>query len=196
MLKLTIRHGADEMDFVNAQLKSKLLTYPGGRFSPRSESEGPLVAHFALLPRVAEAAPVRELENTSQCCSIRAVTSSYWETSTTVRKQQRRRFHVAAPAARARGPDGVTNRNSGFKKPDAGDAQRLCKLALVLEEEPRWARRYAGQNELIDHILASTSSMHATPAAPCACSPAPGPGRSVRRPIVTYRTRHEAKLRS
>ncbi|MFD2395663.1 hypothetical protein ACFSVJ_00200 [Prauserella oleivorans] len=48
-----------EVTLVSCHLKSKLLTYPGGRFSPRDEHERARYAVYALGRRAAEAATVR-----------------------------------------------------------------------------------------------------------------------------------------
>ena len=47
------------MDLITAHLKSKLLTFPGGRFTPRNEEERAQVAGIALMRRMAEAVTLR-----------------------------------------------------------------------------------------------------------------------------------------
>jgi hypothetical protein len=62
-LKATIEYGGKRVTFLNAHLKSKLLSYPSGgqpRFVPRSEAERANVAYFALHRRSAEARTLRE----------------------------------------------------------------------------------------------------------------------------------------
>jgi endonuclease/exonuclease/phosphatase family metal-dependent hydrolase len=62
-LQATIEHGGKRVTFLNAHLKSKLLTYPSSgqpRFVPRSEAERANVAYFALRRRSAEARTLRE----------------------------------------------------------------------------------------------------------------------------------------
>ena len=54
---LRVRTGG--LDLVICHLKSKLLTFPGGRFSPRDEGERARYAAYALQRRGAEAATVR-----------------------------------------------------------------------------------------------------------------------------------------
>lgn len=48
---------------VTCHLKSKLLTYPGGRFSPRDEGERARCGAYALYRRAAEAATIRDMAN-------------------------------------------------------------------------------------------------------------------------------------
>ena len=55
---LRVRDAA-ALDLVICHLKSKLLTFPGGRFSPRDEGERARYAAYALQRRGAEAATVR-----------------------------------------------------------------------------------------------------------------------------------------
>jgi hypothetical protein len=66
---------------------------------------------------------------------------------------------MARPVAKAKGAVDAANKSSGFNRKDTAEPQRLFNLALTIDEEQRWSRRYAGQNELIDHILASASLM-------------------------------------
>jgi len=55
--------GAERVRFIVTHLKSKLLTYPGGRFQPRDEDERARAGGFALLRRAAEAVAVRVWAN-------------------------------------------------------------------------------------------------------------------------------------
>lgn len=55
-LRARIRRSGRSIDLVSAHLKSKLLTSPGGRFSPRDEGERARAAVYALNRRAAEAA--------------------------------------------------------------------------------------------------------------------------------------------
>lgn len=51
--------GGTTLDVISCHLKSKLLTFPGGRFSPRDEGERARFAVYALNRRTAEAAAIR-----------------------------------------------------------------------------------------------------------------------------------------
>jgi hypothetical protein len=52
-------HGEVAVDVISVHLKSKLLTFPGGRFNPRDEDERARYAVYALHRRAAEAAGIR-----------------------------------------------------------------------------------------------------------------------------------------
>jgi hypothetical protein len=56
-----LRVSVDEVDWdlVTVHLKSKLLTYPGGRFAPDNEDQRARFGAYALFRRAAEAATVR-----------------------------------------------------------------------------------------------------------------------------------------
>jgi hypothetical protein len=56
-----LRVSVDEVDWdlVTVHLKSKLLTYPGGRFAPDNEDQRARFGAYALYRRAAEAATVR-----------------------------------------------------------------------------------------------------------------------------------------
>ena len=57
---LRVRVGGEvDVDVISVHLKSKLLTFPGGRFNPRDEDERARYAVYALHRRAAEAAGVR-----------------------------------------------------------------------------------------------------------------------------------------
>jgi hypothetical protein len=58
-LEVTIRAGGRDVTIVNCHLKSKLLSYPDGRFSPRDENERARFAAYALFRRTSEAATLR-----------------------------------------------------------------------------------------------------------------------------------------
>jgi hypothetical protein len=58
-LRVGVRVGGRSVDLLTCHLKSKLLTFPGGRFAPRDEGERARVGVYALYRRTAEAATVR-----------------------------------------------------------------------------------------------------------------------------------------
>ncbi|MEV1021596.1 endonuclease/exonuclease/phosphatase family protein [Streptomyces sp. NPDC050264] len=126
-------------------LKSKLLSYPGGRFVPRDEGERARCATYALQRRAAEAATVRALADTL-----------------IGEDGRRRRVAVlgdfndepgAATTQITQGPPGSEIGTPGFGHPDRGDAKRLWNVAPLIPEEQRFSRVYAGRRELIDHVF-------------------------------------------
>jgi hypothetical protein len=62
-LKVRVRMDSRTVDLVTCHLKSKLLTYPGGRFQPRDEDERARFGGYALYRRAAEAVTLRIYAN-------------------------------------------------------------------------------------------------------------------------------------
>ena len=58
-LRVQVSLDAVSVDVVSVHLKSKLLSFPGGRFAPRDEDERARYAVYGLQRRAAEAAGVR-----------------------------------------------------------------------------------------------------------------------------------------
>lgn len=135
-----------EVDLVSAHLKSKLLTFPGGRFSPRDEDERARYGVYALHRRAAEAAGVRA-----------AVTALLGEADAVpvVVGGDLNDVPEAATTQILLGPPGSEIGTGGFDQPDQGDPQRLWNLAPLIPEEERYSRVYRGRRELIDHLLVS-----------------------------------------
>jgi len=132
---------------ITCHVKSKLLTYPDGRFSPRDEGERARYAVFALNRRAAEAATVREaatglLDGQGQQRAVIVLGDLNDEAA-------------AATTQILYGPPGSEIGTGGFDPPDQGDGQRLWNLAPLIPEEQRFTRIYRGQRQLIDHILVS-----------------------------------------
>lgn len=132
---------------LTCHLKSKLLTFPGGRFSPRDEGERARFAVFALNRRAAEAATVREratqlLDGQGQQRAVVVLGDLNDEAA-------------AATTQILLGPPGSEIGTGGFNRPDRGDGQRLWNLAALIPEEQRYTRVYRGRRQLIDHILVS-----------------------------------------
>ena len=146
-LQITIRANNRMVRIVNCHLKSKLLSYPDGRFFPRDEDERARFGAYALFRRAAEATTVRS-----------------WVTD-----QLDRRGEVdpmllvgdmndvveAATTQILNGPTGSEIGTRGFDSPDRGDAERMWNLAPLLPPDQRLSRIHRGQGELIDHIFAS-----------------------------------------
>ena len=137
------------LDVVSVHLKSKLLSFPGGRFHPRGEDERARYAVYALHRRAAEAAAVRT-----------------YLTRVLDDEGQRRRVVLAGdlndePTAATTqillGPPGSEIGTPGFGRADAGDAQRLWNLESLIPAADRFSRVYRGRGELIDHLLLSHS---------------------------------------
>lgn len=160
-LHVRVGEGAEALDLISTHLKSKLLTFPGGRFGPRDEGERARYAVYALHRRAAEAAAVRD-----------AVTHLLADTDDADDADDAgdagdgpgRRLVVAGdlndePEAATTqillGPGGSEIGTTGFDRPDRGDAARLWNLAPLIPEDQRFSRVYRGRRELIDHLLVS-----------------------------------------
>lgn len=135
------------IDLVSCHLKSKLLTFPGGRFNPEDEDERARFAVYALHRRAAEAAAVRA-----------------YATALLAGQGQQRALIVAgdlndepqaATTQLLHGPPGSEIGTPGFAQPDKGDGARLWNLAPLIPETERFSRVYKGRRELIDHLLVS-----------------------------------------
>jgi endonuclease/exonuclease/phosphatase family metal-dependent hydrolase len=137
-LGIEVRKGAERIRLVTAHLKSKLVTYPGGRFAPLDEYERARGTALALLRRAAEAAALRAwtvpmLEGSDRRLVLlgdmndepRAVTTEL----------------LAGPSDRS------------ISHPDKLDDVRLYNLADEIPEGRRYSRIHDKRPELIDHIL-------------------------------------------
>jgi predicted extracellular nuclease len=63
------------------------------------------------------------------------------------------------PGSQPRGPEDATLASGAFQRADAPDPRRLFNVTKLVPEHLRWSRRHNGQNELLDHILASQGLM-------------------------------------
>lgn len=122
------------VDLLTCHLKSKLLTFPGGRFSPRDEGERTRFGVFALNRRAAEAATVREratqlLDGQGQQRPVVVLGDLNDEPA-------------AATTQILLGPPGSEIGTGGFDQPDQGDEQRLWNLAPRIPADQRFTRVY------------------------------------------------------
>ncbi|MEU6915638.1 endonuclease/exonuclease/phosphatase family protein [Streptomyces olindensis] len=128
-------------------LKSKLLSYPDGRFQPRDEGERARYGAYALYRRAAEATALRALaddllEGDGRARDVAVLGDLNDETQ-------------AATTQILLGPPGSEIGTPGYDRPDRGDAARLWDVAPLIPAGQRWSRVNSGRRELIDHILLS-----------------------------------------
>jgi predicted extracellular nuclease len=137
---------------LTAHLKSKLLTFPDGRFDTRDEDERARYGFYALTRRAAEAAALRA-----------------WATAALAREWAGRPVVVcgdlndtldAATTQLLLGPPGSQYGTGGYDRPDRGDAQRLWATGYAMSPPENWSRINQGRAELIDHILVSHALSH------------------------------------
>jgi endonuclease/exonuclease/phosphatase family metal-dependent hydrolase len=143
----------DPLRLVTTHLKSKLLTFPGGRFQPHDEDERARFAAYALYRRAAEATTLRVWATAGVGDNPRLILTG--DLNDTVQ---------AATTQLLLGPPGSELGTPGFDRPDKGDQQRLWNLAPLMPEGKNYSRVYQGRQELIDHILVSAALVKPTDA--------------------------------
>ncbi|WTC58724.1 endonuclease/exonuclease/phosphatase family protein [Streptomyces cellulosae] len=128
-------------------LKSKLLSYPDGRFQPRDEGERARYGAYALYRRAAEAAALRALAD-------RLLEGDGRERDVAVLGDLNDEVQ-AATTQMLLGPPGSEIGTPGYDRPDRGDAVRLWDVAPLISASERYSRVNSGRRELIDHVLLS-----------------------------------------
>lgn len=139
---------------LTCHLKSKLLSYPGGRFFPHDEDERARYGAYALYRRTAEATAVRELA------------TGYLEAGDDERVVVLGDLNDEAAAATTQilaGPPGSAIGTGGFGRADTGDRRRLWNLAPLIPADQRYSRVNHGTRELIDHIFAGHALLDPLP---------------------------------
>ncbi len=153
---------------VTCHLKSKLLTFPGQRFSPRDEDERARYAVYALNRRAAEAGTVRVHAN--------EVLDGQGRERALLVVGDLNDTPEAATTSLLLGPGGSEIGTAGALRPDAGDGARLWNLAPLIPEAERFSRVYRGRGELIDHVLVSRALLERVVDVRTTVPPPPAPG--------------------
>jgi endonuclease/exonuclease/phosphatase family metal-dependent hydrolase len=144
VLRVRVTSDGRPVDLVTCHLKSKLLTFPGERFTPRDEGERARFGAYALYQRAAEAATVRSVADRLLGGERAVVVLGD--------------LNDEPPAGTTQillGPPGSEIGTEGFDRPDRGDPRRLWNLAPLIPEERRFTRVFRGRPELVDHVLVS-----------------------------------------
>ncbi len=152
VLRVRVSAAGREVDLVTCHLKSKLLTFPGGRFQPHDEGERARFGAYALYRRTAEAVTVRDYCN--------ALLDGEGRERAVIVLGDLNDEPPAATTQILLGPPGSELGTTGFDTDDQGDAWRLWNLAERIPEERRFSRRFRGRGELIDHLLVSHALVH------------------------------------
>jgi endonuclease/exonuclease/phosphatase family metal-dependent hydrolase len=143
------------LTLVTCHLKSKLLTFPGERFSPRSEDERARYAAYAVMQRAVEAATIREALNSDL--------DGAGATTALILAGDLNDDAAAATTQILLGPGGSEIGTAGEQIPDRGDGWRLWNLAPLLQPLPdgsaAYTRLYRGRREVIDHLLVSRAAL-------------------------------------
>ncbi len=146
-LRAHVRAAQTGIDMLCTHLKSKLLTFPGGRFNPNDEGERARCAVYALHRRGAEAATVR--------AGVDTLLGGDGTARAVVVAGDLNDEPQAATTQMLLGPGGSEIGTPGYHRPDKGDAHRLWNVAPLIPQEQRYSRVYRGRRELIDHLLVS-----------------------------------------
>lgn len=143
-LKVTVTLGnGTTISLVTVHLKSKLITYPGGRFSPHDEAERAFFTGLALVRRTAESVTVRikantlTLGNTPPCIVLGDLNDDPTALTTEI---------IYGPPGGQISPSVTPNKSNDV---------RLHSLHEHIPADHRFSRKTGGRTELIDHILVS-----------------------------------------
>ena len=153
--QITVAYNGGEIDIINAHLKSKLLTF-SGHFSTSNETLRAQTAFFALELRVAEATTLREQITGLLAADRNVVVLGDFNDGPEAATTQ---ILYGPPGSQPKGPEDATRSNCAFQLEDQGDEQRMFNITKLIPEDIRWSRKYNGQEELLDHILASAGLM-------------------------------------
>ncbi|MFH9588358.1 endonuclease/exonuclease/phosphatase family protein [Streptomyces luteogriseus] len=152
VLAVEVPGGGGPLRVAVCHLKSKLLSYPGGRFQPRNEGERARYGAYALYRRAAEATALRALADELLAGDGRARdVAVLGDLNDEVQ---------AATTQILLGPPGSEIGTPGYDRPDRGDATRLWDVAPLIPPGQRWSRVNSGRRELIDHVLLSHRLVH------------------------------------
>ncbi|MCX3289647.1 endonuclease/exonuclease/phosphatase family protein [Streptomyces sp. NEAU-H22] len=152
VLAVEVPGGDGPLRVAVCHLKSKLLSYPDGRFQPRDEGERARYGAYALYRRAAEATALRALADELLAGDGRARdVAVLGDLNDEVQ---------AATTQILLGPPGSEIGTPGYDRPDRGDATRLWDVAPLIPPGQRWSRVNSGRRELIDHVLLSHRMVH------------------------------------
>ena len=146
-LQVTVRANNGDVDIITTHMKSKLLTFPGGRFTPVDEDQRARFAAYALYRRSSEATTLRS--------HLDAVLAGGGRDKAVILTGDLNDEVNAATTLILNGPPGSEIGSVGFDQPDLGEGDRMWNTAPLIPEERRFSRLYRGRMELIDHIFVS-----------------------------------------
>jgi endonuclease/exonuclease/phosphatase family metal-dependent hydrolase len=145
-VELTAPSGV-RVPLLTCHLKSKLVSYPGGRFDTDDEGERARFAAYGLFQRASEAATVRGLAD--------ALLAGLGRERPVILLGDLNDEPAAATTQLLLGPGGSEFGTPGADRPDKHDGYRMFNPYPLLPEGERYTRVYAQRRELIDHILIS-----------------------------------------
>jgi predicted extracellular nuclease len=146
-LRVTVRANNRDVHIVCTHLKSKLLTFPGGSFTPVDEDQRARFAAYALYRRASEATTLR--------MHLDQLLDGGGREMPVILAGDMNDEVEAGTTLILNGPPGSEIGSTGFDQPDRGDGDRMWNLAPLIPLERRFTRLYRGRMELIDHIFVS-----------------------------------------
>jgi endonuclease/exonuclease/phosphatase family metal-dependent hydrolase len=152
LLRVRVTGEGRAVDLVTCHLKSKLLRFPGERFTPRNEGERARFGAYALYQRAAEAVTLRSFAD--------RLLDGLGRDRALVVLGDLNDEPLAGTTQILLGPPGSEIGTAGFDRPDQGDPCRLWNLAPLIPAERRFTRIFRGRRELIDHVLVSHALVH------------------------------------
>lgn len=152
VLRVRVTGAGRAIDLLTCHLKSKLLTFPGERFTPRDEGERARFGAYSLYQRAGEAVTVRAFAD--------RVLDGLGRDRALVVLGDLNDEPQAGTTQILLGPPGSEIGTEGFDRPDQGEPDRLWNLAPLIPEERRFTRIFRGRRELIDHVLVSHALVH------------------------------------
>jgi endonuclease/exonuclease/phosphatase family metal-dependent hydrolase len=137
------------VQLVTCHLKSKLVSYPGGRFDTGDEAERARFVAYGLFQRASEAATVRGVAD--------RLLAGQGQQRPVVVLGDLNDEPQAATTQLLLGPVGSEFGTPAADRPDKGDGHRLFNPCPLLPEGERFTRVFGARHELIDHILVSAA---------------------------------------
>ncbi len=146
-LEVRLRAGNRDVWILTTHMKSKLLTFPGGRFQPTDETQRARFGSYALFRRATEATTLR--------ARLNELVDADGKNRAVILTGDMNDEVEAATTQILNGPRGSEIGTVGFNRDDQGDDERMWNLAPIIPQAQRHTRVHRGRPEMIDHIFAS-----------------------------------------
>jgi endonuclease/exonuclease/phosphatase family metal-dependent hydrolase len=162
-LRVRVAAGGQQLDIVTCHLKSKLLSFPGGRFQPHDEGERARFAAYALDRRAAEAVTVRAYAD--------RLLDGHRDERAVIVLGDLNDEPLAATTQILVAPPGSEIAAAGFDRPDQGDPWRLWNLARRSPRNAASRASSAGDRSCSTTSSSAThSSLRCPPSRPATCN--------------------------
>jgi endonuclease/exonuclease/phosphatase family metal-dependent hydrolase len=162
-LRVRVAAGGQQLDIVTCHLKSKLLSFPGGRFQPHDEGERARFAAYALDRRAAEAVTVRAYAD--------RLLDGHRDERAVIVLGDLNDEPLAATTQILLRPPGSEIGTAGYDRPDQGDPWRLWNLARRSPRNAASRASSAGDRSCSTTSSSAThSSLRCPPSRPATCN--------------------------